>query len=347
MNDKLLLGLLALTGFTVGLVQSAEPEPAAPMNRNRFSLSFDAGFNVQAEFRNRAPDVAPPPASGSGLAGDPVDRNYDDGYNRVDFFNNGGGLTWNWGYEQPSQYDDNTTISLHATSRSGYGASTGGTDDPQLGLELKYGRVLGKLGKNKPWGLEGSLSYLNLSIKDSSPMASVQRVTDRYDTGLPLLPQYVNPPYQGTFNGPGPLLDDLPTRSVETAGLSGWNELSGSLLALRLGPFLEIPLSSRFVSQFGLGLSLLYADTEYSYEETATFSDGSTLTDSDSASSSDVLVGAYVEGQVGYRLTENWSLFGGVRVDTATDLTVTAGNRESKLDLGGTWHALVGVGCSF
>jgi hypothetical protein len=335
--------LILLAGSNV---ISAELQPAEPFNRNRFSLSFNAGFNIQAEFVNLAPDFAPPPAAGSGLTGDPIDRDYEDGYNRVDFFDNGGGLTWNWGYEDAAQYDSvNSTIALHATARTGYGASTEVTDDPQLGFELKYGRVIGKLGENKPWGFEAAFSYLNLSIKNSGAMSAAQRITDVYGLGLPLLPQFQ--PYQGTYNGPGPLSDDLPTRGVETGASSGWNELSGNLFALRLGPFLEIPLSTRFVSQFGVGLSLIYADTDYAYNETTSFADGSTVVDAGSDSSGDVLVGGYLQGQVAYLFDENWSVFGGVRVETASGLDIVAGDREAQLKLGATLGAFFGVGYSF
>jgi hypothetical protein len=199
---------------------------------------------------------------------------------------------------------------------------------------------------------------MNLSIRDSSSLGAVQRITDTYALGVVIPPPA---PYQGTFNGPGPLIPDVPTRAVETAQLSGWNELTGSLFALRLGPFIEIPMAVRtatsgwsdsrepttFSAQIGVGLSLIYADTDYAYHETATFGDGTTLSDSSSDSSSDVLVGGYIQGQLGYLIDENWSVFGGLRLETATDLTVTAGNRESDLELGGTFSAFVGVGYAF
>lgn len=343
--------LLACTFLiVVAQVRSAEVEQPEPFNRNRFSLSFDAGFNVQAEFRNNAPDITAPPATGSGLTGDPVNRNYQDGYNRIDYFDNGGGLTWNWGYDDGSQYVDTDndsmpdSIAMHAIAQSGQGTSTDVTDDPQLGFELRYGRVMGKLGENKPWGFEGAFGYMNLSIKDGGAMSVVQQVTDTYALNGVVPPLA---PYAGTFNGPGPLIADLPTRSVETASMSGWNELSGSLFALRLGPFLEVPLSSKFTTQFGLGLSLIYAATDYSYSQTAAFSDGTRLIDSGDDSSGDALVGGYLQGQVAYLIDKNWSVIGGIRVETASGLTVSAGNREAKLDLGATFHAVLGVGYSF
>ena len=63
MKDPSLTLLVCVTLFGLGFAQGAELEQADPFNRNRFSLSFDAGFNVRAEFRNMAPNVAPPPAT--------------------------------------------------------------------------------------------------------------------------------------------------------------------------------------------------------------------------------------------------------------------------------------------
>jgi hypothetical protein len=342
--------LAAMSLFMVSQGFGAPLDQTEQFNRNRFSLSFNAGFNVRAEFRNLAPNMAPPPATGSGLTGDPINRNYQNGYNRVDFFGNGSGLTWNWGYDSSSQYvdTDNDTvpdsIAMHALARNGSGSSTDATDDPQLGFELKYGRVINKLGENKPWGFDLGFSYMNLSIQDDGMMAAVQRITDTYSLGGVAPPPA---PYQGTFNGPGPLIEDLPTRSIQPALLSGWNELSGNLFAIRLGPFLDIPLGKRFVSQFGLGLSLIYADTEYSYQETVAFTDGSFLLDSGRDSSSDVLVGGYLLGQIAYFLNEDWSVFGGLRLEMASDLTATAGHREARLELGPTFHVIFGTGYSF
>jgi hypothetical protein len=345
MKPTILFQLFLVSGLTAGLAQTVEPGSAASVQRNRLSLGFDAGFNVRAEFRNFTPDVAPPPATGSGLNGDPVNREYEDGYNRVDFFNNGRGLTWNWGYDNAAQYNPvDRTLALHSTARTGYGASADASDDPQLGFELKYGRVLGILGENKPWGFEAAFGYMNLSIQDDSALSTAQRITDTYALGVVIPPPA---PYQGTFNGPGPLIPDQPTRSIETAAASGRNELDGNLFALRLGPFLEVPLSRKFVSQFGLGLSLIYADTDYSYRETATFADGTSFTDSASDSASDLLVGGYLQGQLGYAINPSWSVLAVLRIETASGLTVEAGQREAELELGATFHALLGVGYSF
>src|ERR1039457_3275054 len=69
------------------------------MNEFRFGPSF--GFNITAKFSGFQPyALAPSPAAGS-----LVDRNYVDGYMRVDSSGNAGNQTWNWGYQNSAQYN--------------------------------------------------------------------------------------------------------------------------------------------------------------------------------------------------------------------------------------------------
>jgi len=55
-------------------------------------------FGCTAIQATASSDCDPGPESGGG-----IDRIYDDGYVRVDFGGNLGGLTWNWGYDSPDQ----------------------------------------------------------------------------------------------------------------------------------------------------------------------------------------------------------------------------------------------------
>src|SRR3954453_18024238 len=92
----------------------ANDDNPAPVNR--FGFSYRAGFNVSARFRNVAglTQVNDP---GPAVAG--ANHNYDDGYNRVDNTgNNHGGTiaTWNWGYENASQVNGTSDISMHSAS---------------------------------------------------------------------------------------------------------------------------------------------------------------------------------------------------------------------------------------
>src|SRR5580692_989632 len=79
----------------------------------RFGLSYRAGFNITADFRNLGgfpASSSPGPATGGG-----IDRIYDDGYVRVDSSGNAGGQTWFWGYKNASQIPGNDTVVMHST----------------------------------------------------------------------------------------------------------------------------------------------------------------------------------------------------------------------------------------
>lgn len=78
-------------------------DSSASNSRWRIMIGGSAMFGVEASFSNlgsfSSPNAALPLGAG-------VDRNYDDGYNRLDSSGNAGGLTWNFGYANASQ--DNT-----------------------------------------------------------------------------------------------------------------------------------------------------------------------------------------------------------------------------------------------
>src|ERR1035437_8149694 len=63
---------------------------------NRFFFGPRFGMNFKADFQN---NVNPGPEAGA------ANHTYNDGYVLVDSSGNAGGLTWNWGYQNASQYN--------------------------------------------------------------------------------------------------------------------------------------------------------------------------------------------------------------------------------------------------
>src|SRR5262245_59219524 len=175
--------------------------PADSQPLNRFGLSYRAGFNVTASFKNKGPS----PASDPGPAMGGVDHNYDDGFNRVDISGNAGGMTWNWGYASASQIVGDTIA--FSSSRSGT-INSDVAADPSSGLELTYNRQLGTCD-NWRWGLEAAFNYSALNVRDNSGLANGPLAVDTYHLGG-IVPPLA--PYAGTFAGPGPLIGDTPTR---------------------------------------------------------------------------------------------------------------------------------------
>src|SRR5690242_3901630 len=77
---------------------SVNLEPAAPEFKNRIGLSYRMGLNITVDFKKLGGLGLSNPGPATGGA---VNRNYDNGYNRVDSSGNAGNQTWYWGYSSP------------------------------------------------------------------------------------------------------------------------------------------------------------------------------------------------------------------------------------------------------
>jgi hypothetical protein len=330
---------------------SLELPPAE--THNRLALSYRMGLNISVDFRRLGGLALSDPGPTSGSA---VNRNYDDGYNRVDSSGNAGGYTWYWGY-QSAQSVQGGNLVLQSYSTPANAASNDRQDDPQHGLELSYSR---ELYRKKSWraGLEGAFGYSLISIADSHNLkANVFRTNDSF-----ALPGIVPPqaPYNGTFTGPGPVISSTMTpanRSVDVlpgaATITGSRSIDSDLFTIRLGPYLEVPLDDKFSLIFGGGLALVWAQTDFSFRENVTISDptyGVTLNSgqrSGSVSQTDFLVGGYVSGSLAYAITREVSVFGGAQYQMAGHAVNTAKGKESVLDLGSSLLITFGIAYSF
>src|SRR5206468_1050735 len=104
---------------------------------NHIGLSYRPGFNMTARFKNLGGFHTmsnPGPATGG-----KTDRFYDDGYNRVDVSTNTLGLTYFWGYQNPSQIQGapaNGTVVMNSSSSAADVTSQPKEDDVQQGFEF-------------------------------------------------------------------------------------------------------------------------------------------------------------------------------------------------------------------
>src|SRR5712672_4060131 len=80
---------LSLVGLSVVAQTNDAPE-------NRFNLSYRAGFNIKADFKNLGRPGLPGGPSVTGLS-------YEDGFVRPNSEPNDLGLSWNWGYQNANQ----------------------------------------------------------------------------------------------------------------------------------------------------------------------------------------------------------------------------------------------------
>jgi hypothetical protein len=315
-----------------------------------------ARFNVKASIS------AVPRPSGPGI--------YDDGFVLPDISGAQSGLTWNWGYVNPSQveYDVNgqpQQLLFHSYEGvPDIGQQSVSVGNPLLGGEIVGGyhfRDFEIWGKTARFGFEVGYSYFSFSEgMNFARVGTATYTTFYYGLSNPWLPgTTITPPiapYSGTFAGPGPLLNYGSESDAITSG-SSTDAFQGTLKAtfheLRLGPSLEIDLSKRLSVACGAGYSSVYADAELRYVETTTFTplpgQNTPLPPNQiRTATGDISVakwrpGAYAELLVNYRLTKRIGVFLGGDAHYNSSFTFGDAGHEVTLKLGPTFGAKAGV----
>jgi len=165
----------------------------------------------------------------------------------------------------------------------------------------------------------------------------------------------------GTFQGPGPLLYDYVTNRTTvtiTSGqtVSGSYRFDADLFSLRIGPYLEFPLSEKFAFSLSGGLSLVGVHSRFGFDETVSINGTEVVRHSNlGASHGDLLVGGYAGGRLTYFASDSVSFFAGAQWQGAGRYThqVVAQEapndppKEAQLDFGGTVYFVAGIGFSF
>jgi hypothetical protein len=352
---KYSVGLLVVLSASVAWAQTAvrlQPPPAE--YPNRIGLSYRMGLNITVDFKRLggfAPLSDPGPDTGTA-----EERFYDDGYNRVDISGNQGGQTWFWGYENPESLQGETMFMTSSSAPATGVSKNRGGDELQHGFEILYMR---ELYREEKWraGLESAFGYTRLSIDDSRTVfTQVDRITDMFFVpgGVFVVPAA---PYEGTFEGPGPLMSSDPDRIrtvlPNTSFATGRRELEADVFMFRLGPYVEVPMGEKWAAIFSGGLTLVVGDIDLSYRETVTIPDVGTTTRAASRSQNDFLVGGYVGGSLAYAVTERVNLFAGVQFQAAGRSVTTSRatgddpftRKRAVLDLGET--VLISVGATY
>jgi hypothetical protein len=336
-----------------------------PENLNKIGLNYRMGLNISVDFRRLGGLALSDPGSVNGTT---VNRNYDNGYNRVDSTgNNHGGFigTWNWSYQNQNSFQgDHLVLQSYATPANA--SSTGHQDDPYHGLELTYSRELLR-GKGWRAGLEAGFGWTPISVTDSSALHNKAfRTNDTYFG--PGVEAWPTPPGPATFTGPGAVINAAPSGSIPGASgrttdslpgaalITGSRELNADLFLLRLGPYVEVPLSDKFSVIFSGGLALGVAHSEFSFHnEQVVITDPTFLnaplslsqTRSGSGSETDFLVGGYVGGSLSYALTRELSLLVGAQFQAQGQSVTDAKSKQGILDLGQSVFVTFGASYSF
>jgi len=314
---------------------------AAANNANWLTVGPQFGLNINARFDHagNVNPASPGPATGSG-----VDRTYNDGFVHVDSSGDAGSQTWNWGYQNAPQAQG-STLTMHSASIAAAGKSEQNSDlNP--GFDLAFGHRLGTvLGGS--WGVQAAFDFTDISIDDNHPLSGTGTlISDAFSLGRTTPPQA---PYSGSFNGPGPLLGDSPTRTTmtDTIQITGQRKLDAQVCALRAGPYFEFPFGKQWSGRFGGGLAVAIVETSYSYNETMTFGSGPVINSTGSSSGAEVGVGGYLDGKLLYAVTPETSFFAGAQYEYLGKFSRTAGGEQAQLDMNSAVYLLLGVQVSF
>ena len=331
------LGLLCTASAAWAQTTPPDQKPSSirPPERtaepNRFGLSYRFGLNISASFKNTG--VLPLAVPGAALGG--IDHTYNDGYMRVDYSQNAGGETWNWDYSSASQVHGNNVV----MSASNPGDITRNVDgDPQHGLELTFNRELGHVG-SCPWGLEAAFGFTDLTFRNRAVVNGGPLTVDAYAVAEGPVPL----PPQGTYDGPGPLIFDTPTRLPVTVA----SRLDGSMYGFRLGPYLEIPLGKRVAFTLSGGLALAVVDTDFSFQQSYVAPVDGTVSESHAGSHSDVLAGGFIAGTFSCRLTKALTVFAGAQYQNTGTYTHSLADKRAEIDLSTCVFVTAGLGLAF
>jgi hypothetical protein len=339
-------------------------EPPSPDSPNRFGLSYRMGFNLNVQFKNLGgfpAQTAPPGPEAGGV----VDRNYDDGYNRVDNNDNSyqyyPPVTRNYEYLYPSQVvGDPPFIVMHSSSSAANVNSSGTSDDPVPGFELTYNR---EWLRKDSWrlSLETAFGYSALSVSDNRTYtAGVTTINDAF--GVPPRPAVLGGgpgvvPSPGPSSGVAntPLLDSTPVRSITdvaagapgSAIISGRREFNANLYGFRLGPGVEIPLSRKLALSVSGGFALVYVESDFSFNENVAMPGVGSAANRASGSGSAWLPGFYVAGSLSLALSDSWALVAGAQFEDVGQYTHSLDGKQATLDLSNSIFVTIGVSYSF
>jgi hypothetical protein len=323
--------------------------PRSP-SPHRFGLGYRVGLNVPLSFKGLGSFPALSASSLSTPDGDPY--NYDNGYVYPDS-SQSTESTWYYGYVNADQRLGDTTFLVQRSVSVATADFAEHHDKPMSGFELTYNR---ELIRKKTWrgGLEGAFGFTHMSVHDGATQsATVARLYDTYSIAsadptdvLPLAP------YRGDRNGPGALISTSPSSSTpflveEGAVVTGQREFSAGIFGIRLGPYVEIPLSKSIAFNLSGGFAAVYVNSEFRYKETATVFGAGSTAHLGSGWNNGWLAGAYVAGNFSVALSDSWAVAAGAQFVDAGRYSHGVNGKEATLDFSRSIFVTLGFTYSF
>jgi hypothetical protein len=325
------------------------------ISTNRLTLSLRFGLNISGKFK----EVGRSFSSGTPLAagrrtpnGDTY--NYDNGYVLTDNSGNYGGQSWYWGYDNASQVNAGAnTIAFNHTGATGLPSENSGDNSSYIGAELTYDYELDlkEHWHNLHYGVEGAVNFMPIEFNGGGRYnATLSRQTDTYSYMSGTTPP--SAPYQGSYNGPGFVINDTPASSttelIPGATFVAQQHFEANLWGFRLGPYLDLPVSKKLDLYFTGGLAMGVLDGDASWRETLTLpGGGGSLAASGGGSDISVLLGYYFSLKAAYQFTERWRVEAGAQYQDLGVYDHNFGGRVAELDLSKSLFVHAGVSFSF
>ena len=351
-----LVGTNCFAGLEAGTdLTSSKSAIEHQSNDNRWSVGvgYISMFNIKAKFSGLGgysnPRLLQPLGGG-------VDYEYDDGFVRVDSSGNLGGQTWNWVYDNAAQYNPAGTGSVQYSLANVRSDATAEEDNEAAhGVEIHAAYDCGELdfdigGLSKPrWGLKFSVSATGAEIDNrESTFATVRTVADTFNLGGVVPPQ--NPWTQGSFNGPGPLISDSPTRlttDTANAAVLGHRDVDLFLSTAQAGAYLELPITERMHCELEAGITMALAYGEASFSSTTYAPNQAIQTNSGSSHDTDLLPGFYLGASFVHEIDERFSVFGSLRYQFLQDFEIKGDAGKADIEFDSMLAATLGVRYSF
>lgn len=269
------------------------------------------------------------------------DRDYLDGFNRVDSSGNLGegapGLssrTGNFGFISNTQVDlQRGTLAMHTLSPDGGNYFERSSRPSEVAPEVHY-RIVRERAGAATFGLEARVGRIDFDDSSSDSVSgSVRVLTDTYPLGG-VVPQTA--PYSGTFAvQPGTQrIGDTPTRSIAStpATIQGERKFSAEGWLLRFGVVWEPVRTPRAILQVHGGPAAMNLKGRFNVNERWTATGLPALARAASGARHEWLAGGYagVSGKVHWG--RRWDLFAGADLFTADMLSVTNATGRAKFD---------------
>jgi hypothetical protein len=275
---------------------------------------------------------------------------YDNGFVQPDQGGSGSGLTWNWGYDDNAQVNGDFIDYQRYSNVPRGGLFSSGSDDPLLGGEVMAGVEFGRFAVGErefSWGAEIGYSFTPFKVSNRSTATG----TVNYLAASHALNGVVPPvaPYQGTPEGPGPLIDLTPSSTSSLSGNATSNfdgTLESDLHLMKIGLWIEAPLSTSLAASLSLGYCSVFADTRFDFQETIGIDNPGIpgiAPANVSTSASDWQGGFYAQLRGTWQFSTHWGAFAAADYQFNDQFEFSSSGRDVTLDFQSTYGASLGL----